>query len=438
MTTSLQEAYASLQEPAAHVYRQLALLAVVDVDAELVATACVLPVPVAGEVLTDLAAAGLLEEHGTLPARGTVYALHEEVRVHARDHLRHQDTEIGGAQTLRRVVDWLLATTTAAERRLTPARRSLERDYRYPPAREPAFTDDAAALVWLDAQHPNLIAAIRAAHAAGLHRSTWQLVHAMWPWFKACQDHTLWFEAHRLAYDSARCAGHALAQREILTAWGVGLRDARLHRQAVDAFTRVHAAADAAGDDRGVARALHELGSTYLHADRPREAEAHLRQARWLRQDHGDAHGVALTEIRLGRVALALDRSAEALTYLSAARATLLAHDHRIEAAWAMAWLGRAQACDGDYPTAERNLLQSHDEFTAACSPRGMARTLEMLGETAEEQLRLEHAALFYTRARDLYRRLGEFDADRLGNRIHGLSVSPANHQDDGRPGYTC
>ncbi|WBB58495.1 tetratricopeptide repeat protein [Streptomyces sp. WMMC500] len=441
MTDTSHPGHAALDDSEAHVHRCLARLPFADVDVELTAAACALRGRAAGEALAALADAGLLERHGRHPVRGPVYGLRGAVGTHPRTHvdqlgrldrLDHEEPDPVAGEPLRRALDWLLAAATAAAHLLDRGYRDLDRDHHHPPADAPAFTTASEALAWLDAQHTILMAAVRAAHAAGLHGSTWRLVHAMRPCWTAFHHYPGWLEAHELAYDAAQRCGHASAQREILRTWGVALRNAGRHAQATVAFTRVIAAARTAGDELGVARALYELGGTHLDANHPRQSEPFLRRARGLLRTLGDVRGVALCDVCLGRVALVRDRPTEAITLLSEARAALVAERHAFDAARALAWLGRAQAHDGDYATALYDLRLAHDEFVAVGSSRWIARVREMLGDIAREQHRLADAARFHAQALEMYGRSSPRDAKRLRRHLDGLKA-PTDSPDDDR-----
>lgn len=435
MTDAPSPIHTALDDPEAHVRRCLARLPFADVDVELTAAACALPGRTAGAALAALADAGLLERHGRHPVRGPVYGLRDAIRARPRTHagqldrldrldrLDDEGSDPAAGEPLRRALDWLLAATTAAAHLLDRGYRDLDRDYRYPPADAPAFATVSEALAWLDAQHTNLMAAVHAAHVAGLPGSTWQLVHAMRPCWTTFHHRPGWLGAHELAYDAAQVCGHAPAEREILATWGVALRNAGRHAQAVVAFTRVFAAARTVGDELGAARALYELGSTHLDANHPRQSVPFLRRARRLLRTLGDAHGAALCGICLGRVALVRGRPTEAITLLGEARAALAGERHAFDAARALAWLGRAQALDGDYATAQYDLRLAHDEFAAVGSSRWIARVREMLGDVAREQHRLEDAARFHAQALEMYGRSSPHDAERLRRHLDGLTA---------------
>lgn len=115
----------------------------------------------------------------------------------------------------------------------------LDRTYVYPAEHPVEFPDRAAALSWLDAQSANLLAVIRSAHAAGSYGLVWQLVHAMWPWWRAARMYDAWIGAHRLGLEAARLYNSDLAVQEMANTLGIGLRGARSFDEAARIFADV-------------------------------------------------------------------------------------------------------------------------------------------------------------------------------------------------------
>lgn len=239
MTNGLDRSYWNLPRGIARVYRRLSLLPLPQTDTALTAAACNLPAEDAHQALHALAAVRLLEDVADHPVRGRIFRLHDAVRAHARAQAAREDTNGTAEETLHRALDWYQSGATAAERLLPPTHRRIDRPLAYPPAQPIAFTERAEALAWLDGQQAQLMAAIRAGHAAGLYTCVWRLVWSLWPLWHHIQVYSLWLEAHELALDAAQHDGAPLAQQEILNTLGIGLRSAGQHDAAIGAFTRV-------------------------------------------------------------------------------------------------------------------------------------------------------------------------------------------------------
>ncbi len=259
---------------------------------------------------------------------------------------------------------------------------------------------------------------IRAAHAAGSYGTVWQLVHAMWPWWRAARMYDAWIDAHRLGLEAARLYNHDLAVQEMANTLGIGLRGIRAFDEAARCFTDVLAGARERGDARGEAQALHELGATAYEAGQYQAAERFLEQARNLREARDDHRGVALTDILLGQVLLERGDAGGAVGVFTGARTALVEAEDPHDAARALAWLGRAHSAAGHHEEAERLGYTANREFAETGSRQWIARSLEMLGQTADASGRAEDARSLYTQALERYAHISPLDEERLRRRL--------------------
>ncbi|MDX3024957.1 hypothetical protein [Streptomyces acidiscabies] len=434
VTHALDHAYRSLpaDSPARLVHRRMAASFALDIDPHMTAAVCNLTVAEAGTALGELHARRLIEPVTDNSARGPVYRHHDLARRHA---LALTEPPASGENTdvLRRGLDFLLATATAAERTLTPYHRRLNRTYRHQPAEPLVFPDDPAALAWLTAHSHHLLPAMRAATAHQLHESAWQLAHAFWPLLRATHDIVLWAESHRIGIDAARHCGDRIAEIELLMTWGVGLRAAHRFDEATATFRTVAGLAREAADRRAESQSLHERGATALHDDRPAEAEkllllAHAQRTALAESSTTDndrdhfLRGTALTEICLGQARTALGRHTEAVSDLTRARAALLTLHDPLDAARALVLLARAHASIGDLDTAQVYGRQAVDECDAADSVRWSAHSRELLGHTALGLHDPERARTLYRQAHALYKTASNRDAERVDRHLQRLS----------------
>jgi tetratricopeptide (TPR) repeat protein len=437
--TALNDQYHHLPFQAAAVYRRLGSLTVRDFDTPLAAAVAGLTWQTAADALSTLHSAGMIEPLETWDddsVRGQVFQFHDSAREHAAQTFA-QEEPADTDNVLRRALDYYLDTATRAEHRLAPFHRPLARDYLYQPAEPIAFGTDAAALAWLEAVQASLDAAIAAAADAGLDSSVWQLTHALWPLLHVHHDYDLWDRTHSLALRSARICQDPIAELEILGTWAGGLRNAGRHDDAIEAYDQVLSLARAAHDARGEAQALHELGATHLAAGRPEEAEpllvlAFQQRAALARAaaENGNAQdqktferAVAITDVCLGQVRLLLRRPpSDAVALFASARTTLLALKDPIDAARALAWLGRAHALNGDLGKGGRFGRKAVAEFDRTGTRRWQARSREFLGQTLQTAGRHDDAAVFYREALVIYTPISPPDADRVQGRLHALS----------------
>ncbi|MET9083598.1 tetratricopeptide repeat protein [Streptomyces sp. NPDC004237] len=433
---ALDQAYWSLRRdsPAPAVYRRMALTPTVDFDVPLTAAVCRLSGLQAADVLDQLYVLNLIELVTEDPSRGKVYRFHDLARQHGRGRAAVEATSGEAEETLRRGVDFYLATATAAERRLTPTHRRLRRDILHLPNEPVVFADDASALAWLTAQRHNLLPVIRAASAGGLVQSTWQLGHAIWPLLRASHDIELWSESHTLALEAAWRCGDRLAEIEILNTWGVGLRAAHRFEEAAETFGAVLNLARDIGDRRAEAQALHELGSAALHAGHLAEAESLLLQARELRSDlarrgtseidrNDFRRAVAITDICLGQVYIELGHPTKAIVTLTGARHTLTQIQDRLDAARALAHLARAFATAGNLVRAEEYGRGAVAECDEAGSPRWRAHSRELLARSAQAGHDTDRARSLYQEALAMYRDISSpLDEERVRTCLEDLA----------------
>ncbi|MFI6281641.1 tetratricopeptide repeat protein [Streptomyces sp. NPDC050988] len=412
MSSSL-DGHQDLPPSTSRVYRLLGLVFSDTIDAGLTAAVCGLPAGQAAQVLQQLSSLRLLGNLGHQRGRDMVYRFHHRARQHARSLASVDEPSGTEAEVTRRSLDWYLLTATACERLVTPAHQVLDRDTSAPDIVAAPLLDETTALAWLQAQHANLMEAVRVAHRKGLYATTWQLVHAMWPWFHRVHDYNAWFEAHELGFDAAQRCGHRLAQRILLNTWGVGLRSDRQLDRALEVFEQVHHLAVADDDQRTASQALHEIGNVHLDSGRLAEAERFLQQARAIRAALGYERGVALTDICRGRVAFDSQDYARATDIFRAAFRALVA-EHWFNAARALAWLGASRAQSGDFAEAERCLRHASKEFADHGSDRWTARSTEMLGDALTLQGRTGPARDHYLRALALYEPISPRDAARV------------------------
>lgn len=132
-------------------------------------------------LLDRLAAAHLLTEHA--PGR---YGCHDLVRGYASERATAEESDSERARAVNRLSEWYLATADAASRQLYPNAIRLPAS---PAANGSAgaFRSDAAAVSWLDAEMPNLVATVLAAAEGGPRPLAWQLADALcvFLWYSA-------------------------------------------------------------------------------------------------------------------------------------------------------------------------------------------------------------------------------------------------------------
>jgi DNA-binding SARP family transcriptional activator/Tfp pilus assembly protein PilF len=227
---AFDSSYTRLQPDSQRTFRLLSLAPGRDVTALSAAALVDAGVPHAAAVLDRLCAAHLVFEHA--PGR---YMLHDLVRLYAGERAAAQEHPRAREAALARLYEMYTNHVDAAARRLFPQTSRLP----FTPTRPVEFGSYAAAMDWLEAERPNIVAAVE---YGATHRPR--------------------------------------AAAVLLGDWLRGYFWLRRHM--VDWFTVAEAALTAAvslGDRRAGAAAHLNLGSAYRTSGRPDEAAEHYRQA---------------------------------------------------------------------------------------------------------------------------------------------------------------
>jgi DNA-binding SARP family transcriptional activator/tetratricopeptide (TPR) repeat protein len=227
---AFDSSYARLRPDSQRMFRLLSLAPGADVAVAHAAALADTGLPRAAEVLDRLCAAHLVAEH----AAGR-YVLHDLVRLYASERAAEQEHPRAREAALSRLYEMYTNHVDAAARRLFPHTSRLP----FTPTRPVEFDSYAAAMDWLEAERPNLVAAVE---YGATHRPRAAAV-LLGDWLRGY----FW-----------------------------------LRRHVVDWFTVAQATLTAAmslGDQRARAAAHLNLGSAYRTSGRPDEAVGHYRQA---------------------------------------------------------------------------------------------------------------------------------------------------------------
>jgi tetratricopeptide (TPR) repeat protein/transcriptional regulator with XRE-family HTH domain len=361
--------YADVSSGPQRLFRRLGLVPGPSIDAYAAAALNGTSLATARRDLDDLYDQHLLAE----PAPGR-YQLHDLVREHARalaaaDNTAESDAAAG------RLLDYYLHAAAIAGRRFTSWAGTYRRP---PPGRPPADLPDLSSLgqagAWLEAERPNLHAAVDHAAADGRSAHTVQIPAAM-----------SGFLASRGPWDQSRA----------------------LHRSAL-------AAARRSGDRLGQAVALSELGVlAWLTGDYPAAASS-LPGAVALYGDIGDLPGQAYALTLLGFVQrLTVDCPTATATYQRALALAQRAGDRRAEAE-VLSNLGEVQHMTGDFAAATASQERALRLHTQAGNRHGQAIVLNDLAVIQQETGDYPRSAATQQQALALFRDLG----DRIGEAV--------------------
>jgi DNA-binding SARP family transcriptional activator len=374
--------YDVLPAPARALFRSLGLVSAVDVTVEAAAAVAGIAPADAAATLDRLAGAHLV--HQTQPGR---FTCHDLLRHFAADRARREEPAENRADAPRRLGEWYLRCADAAATLLYPNRLRLPVPTAEAAAPVP-FDDRAGALAWLDAERPNLVAAIRHAAEHGPRPTAWLLADTIRPYFWLRVHTGDWAETAGLALAAARAADDPRAEAAALLSLG-DTADRRNRRdEAIGHYTRARELAERTGWVDAVTAALGKLGSLLLEAGRLRESADHYREALAHNADGGSPHAQAVVLGSLGSIHFQL----------------------------------------GDLDGASAYYERTLTLFREIESRQGEAAALDALGEVRHAQGRLAEAAEHLTTALALERDIGD-----RGTEVSSLRTLAAVHRDGGR-----
>ncbi|MEU1543677.1 tetratricopeptide repeat protein [Actinacidiphila glaucinigra] len=343
--------------------------------------------------LTDLCKASLLIEN----ANTGRWSMHDLVRAYAteRAHTRANST----ARARQRLLEHYTKTAYAAAAHLSPTE---------PKSAMLAFRDRAEALVWLDAEHSNLVAAVHSAHAHGLLGIAIVLPSLLGDYLDLRHYTDDLLAVTRLGLEVAQTLNDPPSEAVAWGNLGVALREVRRFDEAITACTNARDLFHALGDTHGEAAAWDNLGNALTEVRRFDEAITACTNARDLFHAVGDAHREAMAWSNLGVALTEVRRFDEAITACTNARDLhhTLGDTHRE----AMAW--------NNLGTALREARRFDEAITAHTAARDLHQTLgdthqeamawNNLGTALREARRFDEAITACTNARDLHQTLGD------------------------------
>ncbi|MBM7858616.1 AfsR/SARP family transcriptional regulator [Lentzea nigeriaca] len=341
--------------------------------------------------LTDLPPArarkalSALEEASLLERRpGGRYVMHDLVRAYAATTVDDLPADVWKT-ALTRVMDFHLHTALAAARLLEPHRQLLQPGSPAPDVHPLPLPDSAAAMAWMQAEHPTLLATQRAAVAHGRHHVVWHLAQAL---------DALHFRRGRL--------------RDAVTTWQAAL-DAAVHLP--DPATRI--------------RAHRLLGRAHAQLGQHEESSRHLDQALALAVRDHNAVEQAYTHLVLASAGEQRGDYRQALDHARHALALLRTLGLPVWEAVALNAVGWLAARLGDFDTARDQCHAALVLYRRHHDRGGEAATLDSLGFIADHTGDHRRAVDHYHQALALLRTLGHtYDvADTLDKLGHAHSA---------------
>jgi DNA-binding SARP family transcriptional activator len=326
--------YRQLSDPAARLFRLLALHPGPDICDVAVASLAGLPLPDARQILDEITRAHLLTER-----ENRRFTFHDLLRAYAGELASSEEDEASLRAATSRCLDYYLYTANQAAMILHPLKDPLSLPGMSPDVLREDLHGQPESLAWFETEHRALMALIAQAAETGFDRHAWQIPATMMDFFDR-RGH--W-------HDEATALRTALAATRRL---------GDLHAQG-----RVH---------RYLARVCGTLGSF-------EEAESNWAEAIALYQRLGDALAEAYTRIEV-RWLDQQGRYSEALEQASIAAMLFRTQGFGSGAARALNGVGWCHAQLGDYQQAIESCRQALELFQDSGDELGEAQTWDSLG----------------------------------------------------------
>ena len=409
--------YRDLTADQRRLFRRLGLVPGPDIDAYAAAALDETDVETARGRLDELYDHHLISE----PAAGR-YLLHDLLRQYSRALAAQDEPADAGAA---RLVNYYAHVAAAASKYIATWTTAGDR----PPPGDPpgsapkiASADEAAA--WLDAQRPNLHAAVGFAaeamprYAVAIATTMGGFLRSRGHWDRAAGQ-------YQTALSAAHRAGDRPGQAGTLDELGL-LQQLRGDYPAASA-TLAQAAAlyRDLGDQPGQAHALNHLGLVHQDTGDYQAAAASHRQALALARAAGDplAEAVSLTD--LGQVQQLTGDYPAAVASHRQALAMFRSLGSRFDEADALCQLGFAARAMGDYPAAAAYLQQGLEQFRDLGDRLGQAWALHGLGHLQRATGDYQAASASFSQVLRLYQDLGSrHGVTKVLNSLGGLSLA--------------
>jgi DNA-binding SARP family transcriptional activator len=297
--------YQRLPEPAQRMFRLLGLVPGPTFGPDAAAAVAETDPARARRLLDRLASAHMVEEVGE-----SRYGFHDLLRHFAANRAAAEDGAQERADASRRLLRWYLRVIDTAGRLLYP------RVLRVPTGDElagpaPRFTDHVGAREWLEAERPNVVAAVCHAAGHGMSAEAWRLADALRGYFRLTLQSVDWFAVARAGQLAADLDRDAYAQASAHLNLADAHRSIGDYPQALDHYERALTAARDAGWPEAEATILGNTGTVHWYLCRLDDAADHYRRSAELHRSVGRRIGMANALTSLGGVFLEQGRLSE-------------------------------------------------------------------------------------------------------------------------------
>ncbi|MGW0589551.1 BTAD domain-containing putative transcriptional regulator [Streptosporangium sp. NPDC002607] len=398
---SLALSYNGLDPGARHLFRLLGLLHAPDFTDWVAASLLDTGVSDATDVLEALIDARLVDVIGRDETGGLRYRFHDLVRLYARERVEAEQPEGDRAAATGRMLGGMLSLCERAHTNLTGGEHLIIHGHapRWYPDQPLADQLVADPLAWCESELQSIVAAVRQAAEVGLHELSWDLAVTAAPLLEVRRHYDEWQLTHEYALGATRRAGNVRGEAAVLTELGeLHIEQNRYSDAAVllEAAMRGHLGA---GDRHGYALALQKLTVVQRLQGDYEGALRNAHEVLAILEEVHDWTNKVLTLRYLGQMLLERGRTEEAGVYLEQAlSAAREAGTHRLYAQ-VLYRMGELSLSQGAVEKAGREFDSVLTIVTELGDTLGTAHVLHGLGRVRALQGRHDEAAAILDRA---------------------------------------
>jgi tetratricopeptide (TPR) repeat protein len=397
--------YHGLPSASAQLFRLVGLLDVNDLTGEVAAAMAHTSVATAEQTLERLVDAQLLES--PIPGR---YRFHDLLRLFARERAQEQESLPARDAAIRGALEWYLATTKRAadllqRTRLRDEDYGLDADANGPESQ--VLTTRQDALSWLEAERPNLVAAVHHAATQTPPTVACEMAEGLHRFFDLRKHWADWQAVHVVALYAADLAPDQAHKARALVGLGLIYHQLRRFDQSVACSQLSLQICQEIGDREGESRALNILGRAYREMGRFDQAIAYLEQSLAISRDVGSRQGEGQSLNTLGAVYWELARFDEAVACLKKSLTISTEFGDRHGQGRTLTRLGGVYRELGRLDQAIACLEQALAICQEIGDPHGEAWTLYHLGRTALNRGHVGDAVASFEQSRAIFRQIG-------------------------------
>ncbi len=408
--------YQSLSPAAARVFRLLGIPTGPDISLEAVSSLVGQDLRATRRHLAQLTSAHLLDQHK--PGR---YAFHDLLRAYASERVTDDEAAEERHAALHRLLDHYLRTSRGIEQQLLSQSRTFVPAFPDSSVAGLVFTSDEAATGWWATEHHNLLAAIRNAHAAGLHVHAWQLAHTLMYFFRLGNHLNDWKASNDLAIESARKIGEEAGEAYLLKDLGMAHYAAEQYERVIDLQERSLTYFEKVGDLAAQANILIGLGEAYQKIQSYETAEDLFQRGLDIEQTRGEVFGQGYGHTGLGTLCMELHRPDEAFAHFDKALRAYREVGEEYGEAYILSEIGSEHARTSRWNEAAAAHRQSAEIRHRIGHKSGEAASLRHLGDALHGSGDRKGARSAWEHSLALLHELGESESEELQAELDAL-----------------